>query len=62
MTRSKVGSFLDDFLKSEGIYEELQVRAINEVVAWQIAGDEDSVAHQGAHDGVATYPPIGQLA
>jgi len=37
MSRSKVGSSLDDFLKEEGIYEESQACAIKEVVAWQLA-------------------------
>jgi hypothetical protein len=32
-----IGSSLDDFLKEEGIFEELQVQAIKEVVAWQLA-------------------------
>jgi antitoxin HicB len=31
-----LGSRLDDFLKEEGILEELQVQAIKEVVAWQL--------------------------
>jgi antitoxin HicB len=31
-----MGSSLDDFLKEEGIYEELQVQAIKETVAWQL--------------------------
>jgi antitoxin HicB len=31
-----VGSTLNDFLKEEGILEELQVQAIKEVVAWQL--------------------------
>lgn len=31
-----IGSRLDDFLKAEGIFEELQVEAIKEVVAWQL--------------------------
>ena len=33
---SHIGSSLDDFLKEEGILEELQVQAIKEVVAWQL--------------------------
>ena len=28
---------LDDFLKEEGIFEESQVQAVKEVVAWQLA-------------------------
>ncbi|MGH8317426.1 MAG: helix-turn-helix domain-containing protein [Steroidobacteraceae bacterium] len=31
-----IGSRLDDFLKAEGMFEELQVEAIKEVVAWQL--------------------------
>ncbi len=39
MTRKNahVGSSLDDFLKQEGIYEEVQGQAIKEVIAWQLA-------------------------
>lgn len=32
----RVGSSFDDFLKSEGLLEELQVQTIKEVVAWQL--------------------------
>jgi antitoxin HicB len=32
----RVGSSLDDFLKADGVLEELQVQAIKEVVAWQL--------------------------
>lgn len=32
-----MGSGIDDFLKEEGIFEEVQNRAIEEVVAWQLA-------------------------
>jgi antitoxin HicB len=32
----RIGSSLDDFLKAEGILEELQVQAVKEVVAWQL--------------------------
>ena len=32
-----IGSTLDDFLKEEGIFEEVQTQAIKEVVAWQLA-------------------------
>jgi antitoxin HicB len=39
MAKSKknMGSSIDDFLKSEGIFEEAQTEAIKEVVAWQLA-------------------------
>ena len=30
-----IGSRLDDFLKEEGIFDELQAQAINEVANWQ---------------------------
>ena len=32
-----MGSSIDGFLKKEGIFEEAQVQAIKEVVAWQLA-------------------------
>jgi len=31
-----IGSSLDDLLKEEGIFEDVQVQAIKEVVAWQL--------------------------
>jgi hypothetical protein len=31
-----IGSSFDDFLKEEGIFEELQAQAIKEVSAWQL--------------------------
>ncbi len=31
-----MGSSLDDFLKTEGIFEEVQTQAIKELVAWQL--------------------------
>ena len=37
MSKKRVGSSLDDFLKGEGIYEEAQAKAIKEVVSWQLA-------------------------
>ena len=37
MTRKKMGSSIDDFLREEGIFEEVQAQAIKEVVAWQLA-------------------------
>lgn len=37
MSKRRIGSSLDDFLKEEGIYEETQAKAIKEVVAWQLA-------------------------
>lgn len=37
MTKKRLGSSIDDFLKEEGIFEETQTMAIKEVVAWQLA-------------------------
>jgi antitoxin HicB len=37
MSASYLGSSIDDFLKEEGIFEEAQAQAIEEIVAWQIA-------------------------
>ncbi len=37
MNHPNIGSSLDSFLKAEGIFEELENRAIKEVVAWQLA-------------------------
>ena len=35
-TAPHLGSSLDDFLKEEGIFEQMQNRAIKEVIAWQL--------------------------
>jgi len=37
MNKKHTSSSIDDFLKSEGIFEEAQAQAIKEVVAWQLA-------------------------
>ena len=37
MNKKRVGSDFDDFLKEEGIYEEVQAVAIKRVIAYQIA-------------------------
>ena len=37
MSKKHMGSSVDDFLKEEGIFEESQVQAVKEVVAWQLA-------------------------
>jgi antitoxin HicB len=37
MSKKHMGSSIDDFLKEEGIFEEAQVQALKEVVAWQLA-------------------------
>lgn len=34
--RGRIGSPLADFLKEDGIYEEVRVQALKEVIAWQI--------------------------
>lgn len=36
MSNKHHGSSLDDFLKSEGVFEETQTIAIKEVVVWQL--------------------------
>lgn len=44
-----VGSKLGDFLKTEGVFEELQTEAIREIVPWQlgVAMKERSVSKTG---------------
>ena len=37
MSKKRMGSSIDDFLKEEGIFEETQAQAVKEVVAWQLA-------------------------
>jgi antitoxin HicB len=37
MSKKHMGSSIDDFLKEEGVFEEVQAQAIKEVVAWQLA-------------------------
>ncbi len=37
MSKKHMGTSIDDFLKTEGIFEETQAEAIKEVVAWQLA-------------------------
>ena len=37
MSKKHLGSSIDDFLKQEGIFDEVQVQAVKEVVAWQLA-------------------------
>jgi antitoxin HicB len=36
MSKRHLGSSIDDFLKSEGIFEEAQAEAVKEVLAWQL--------------------------
>ncbi|MBS1849596.1 MAG: XRE family transcriptional regulator [Acidobacteria bacterium] len=37
MSKRNLGSSIDDFLKEEHIFEEVQAQAVKEVVAWQLA-------------------------
>ena len=37
MSKKRMGSSIDDFLKKEGIFEEAQAQAVKEVVALQLA-------------------------
>jgi plasmid maintenance system antidote protein VapI len=37
MSKKRLGSSIDDFLKEEGVFEEAQAQAVKEVVAWQLA-------------------------
>ena len=37
MSHQNIGSSLSDFLKAEGIFEEAEEQAIEEVLAWQLA-------------------------
>jgi antitoxin HicB len=37
MSKKRLGSSIDDFLREEGIFEESQAQAVKEVVAWQLA-------------------------
>jgi hypothetical protein len=36
MTNAHIGSSFDDFLRKEGIYDEVRTAAVKEVLAWQI--------------------------
>ena len=48
-----IRSTLDEFLKDEGVLEELQTQAIKEVVAWQLA--EAMKARGVSKVGMAAY-------
>ena len=37
MSKKHIGSSFDDFLKEEGIFEEVATQAVKRVLAWQIA-------------------------
>lgn len=39
MSRKHIGSSFEDFLKKEGIFEEITTKAIKRVLAWQIAAE-----------------------
>jgi antitoxin HicB len=36
MTNPQIGSSFDDFLKDEGVYEEVTATAVKRVLAWQL--------------------------
>ena len=36
MSKQKMGSGIDDFLKEEGIFDGAQARAVKELVTWQL--------------------------
>ena len=36
MAKPHIGSSFDDFLREEGIYDEVRAAAVKEVLAWQI--------------------------
>jgi antitoxin HicB len=36
MSKKRMGSSIDDFLREEGIFEQTQAQAVKEVVAWQL--------------------------
>ena len=35
-TKSRIGSSFDDFLKDEGVYNEVETIAVKRVIAWQL--------------------------
>ncbi len=37
MIKRHMGASIDDFMKEEGVFEEAESLAINEVAAWQLA-------------------------
>ena len=37
MSQENIGSSIDDFLREEGTFEDVQTQAVKEVVAWQLA-------------------------
>jgi hypothetical protein len=39
-SKKHMGSSIDDFLKKEGIFDEAQAQAVKEVVAWQLAAQD----------------------
>ena len=51
MSKKHLGSGIDDFLKDEGVFEEAQVQAVKEVVAWQLAqAMKENLEKQNGHN------------
>lgn len=42
MSKKHIGSSFEDFLKEEGIFEEVTTKAIKRVLAWQIAAEMEA--------------------
>jgi len=36
MSKTNLGSSIDNFLKSEGIFEEAEAEAVKELIAWRL--------------------------
>ncbi len=53
MSKTHMGSSIDDFLKEEGIFDEVKAQAIKEVVAWQFVGNEKKKDNLEEPDGHA---------
>jgi hypothetical protein len=51
MSNEHVGSSIDDFLEEEGVFEEAQAQAVNEVVAWQLAEAMGRTSEERKDDG-----------
>ena len=49
MSQKNMGSSIDDFLKEEGTFEEAQTQAVKEIVAWQLAEEEENLEEQDGH-------------
>jgi hypothetical protein len=67
MSEKNMGSGIDDFLKQEGIFEEAQSQAVNDMLAWQpelrvcsfCHKTEDLVAHMVSSP--ADYTPRAHI-